>query len=327
MKKILIVFLFAAAAFGQTKSIVPRATHQGYLGTTSKSWLGANIDTIHAAIIFGAADYNTLTNKPTIPGQYDSASVAGAVAWGSVTGKPIIPAAYDSASVAGAVAWTSVTGKPGIPAAYDSASAAGAVAWGSVTGKPTVPAAYDSASVAANTWKFYGLDSTTYKAHVLAGKAASATVSDSSSGGAARAVTTIQYQGLDSATYKAHVLLGNAASATSSTQFSTLDSTTYKAHVLLGTAANATTFKTLDTTAFCRTARSVRIIIDTTKVVAATRTPIYLSGVLATDRAWVVFSDSTSGVRKRSCSGVCKANTLVVFTDTTVATVNALIYR
>ena len=283
MKKILIVFLFAAAAFGQTKSIVPRATHQGYLGTTSKSWLGANIDTIHAAVLFGAADYNTLTNKPST----------------------FTPSAHTQD-------------------------------WSTITNQPSIPAANDSSSASANSWKFYGLDSTTYKAHVLAGKAASATVSDSSSGGAARAVTTIQYQGLDSATYKAHVLLGNAASATSSTQFSTLDSTTYKAHVLLGTAANATQHQTLDTTTLkahtllgkaasatiadstnggaaklngkaaalyqdstqlVRTARIMKVLFDTSKVVAATRTPIYLSGVLATDRAWVVFSDSTSGVR------------------------------
>ena len=108
-----------------------------------------------------------------------------------------------------------------------------------------------------------------------------------------------------------------------------LDTTTLKSRSLpvAGVAANSSQLQTLDTTKFIRTARVIRLMVDSVKVIAAKRTAIALTGVLATDRAWVSFADSTSGVRKRSVAGICKANSLIVHCDTTVATVNYLIYR
>ena len=144
--------------------------------------------------------------------------------------------------------------------------------------KPSIPAVNDSASASGNAWKIATLDTTTFKAHVLTGKAASATIADSTNGGAAK-------------------LNGKAA-------------TLY-----------------MDSTQQVRTARVIELMVDSVKVIAAKRTAIALTGILATDRCWAVFADSTSGNRKRGLAAVCKANSLIVHCDTTAATVNYMIYR
>jgi hypothetical protein len=72
--------------------------------------------------------------------------------------------------------------------------------WGALTGNVAGNASTASSAAAlSGTWKT--LDTTDMKSHTLAGKAATAGVSDSSGG-------TIRFGGLDTATYKAYVLSG-----------------------------------------------------------------------------------------------------------------------
>ncbi len=69
------------------------------------------------------------------------------------------------------------------------------------------------------------------------------------------------------------------------------------------------------------------LLLDTQQVISNNRTAIAYSGILVADRAYVSYADSVSGSRKRGLAGVCKADSLIVFSDTTAGTINAQIWR
>ncbi len=318
-----IILLMALSA---TKGIVPRNAHEGSIGTTAKPWLAANIDTVHAAVIFGAANYSTLSNVPSTftPAAHNQD-------WSTIQNPPATyaPSAHNQAqSTINALAETLATrsltshnhagtyllihNKPDSinwsavlnpPATY--APSAHTQDWSTIQNPPSIPSAYDSAGAAGNSWKFGGIDTTTYKAHVLLGNAASAT-------------NATQHGGLDTTTLKAHTLLGKAADATVS------DSARNGAGRLNGKVASLY----MDSTQLVRTYKNYKIVLDTQVTIAAVRKAIFYTGGLATDRAYVSWADSVSGARKRGgAAAVCKANTCVVYTDTAAGTMNVLIRR
>jgi hypothetical protein len=70
MKNLIILFAIVSVCFAQTKNIVPRAAHQGQIGTVAKPWQRVNTDTLYCLIYMthdttGHGAKRDLTNHDT----------------------------------------------------------------------------------------------------------------------------------------------------------------------------------------------------------------------------------------------------------------------
>ena len=81
-------------------------------------------------------------------------------------------------------------------------------------------------------------------------------------------------------------------------------------------------------TGSARTGPQAKIMFNVgTTTLSAKRKALKITGLLATDFAFSCWGDSVSGNRKRGLAGKCKAESLILFSDTTAGTVNYQVWR